>query len=249
MRLLVTVRLENGLDMNIITDAASKEAARSQAAKLSARLLGDKELYVTKTSKIIACEEWEKDKRLSYQNGNKEYMVSFMMDNVVQVLNIEASGVKGAYNNIKIKYGIQESGLTLVFEKNQKIKRKSVISTANNILNDKDKSIKLLKVAVEKINKTPNLKEYRAVILDIIAILTLELKGKYTKVDNKTLYKAFYYIVYFVNPTELFLDISEETSKLNSIEALRYLAVDMSNDVQKYREWLCNEKGLVAVGQ
>jgi hypothetical protein len=248
MRMIVTVRLQNDKLMNIIGNAKTKEELRAQAAKDSNRLLGDSTLYVQKNSPIINCEEWATEHNRTLQTGNKQYMISFMIDNVVQVLNIEAAGVKSAYNNIRLKYGIQDEQLTLVYEINQSVKKKSALALSNEVVRNVNKLNKVLELAIEKSAKTPDLKDYRHRLVILTSLIYSTVIGKYNDITPKKIINSLAFVLYFLYPTELYLDATDEFSKISSSNAVRFVVNEMGNEIDKYKDiYMVREEGVVDV--
>ena len=119
MRVIVTAKLNNETLMNVVCIAKSTEDAIKTVIKYSKRLLPDSNLYVLDESQIVNTENWETERISSDQSGKREYLVSFFMDKQAQNLTINANSVKSAYNNIRIKYGIQKDVLMFIYELNQ----------------------------------------------------------------------------------------------------------------------------------
>lgn len=245
MRLLVTLRMNNGEYISIVANAKNKEDARAQASKLSLRLLGNKELRIDKSCAIINCEEWTKDKRISYQKGNKQYTVSFILENVVQVVPIEASGIKGAYNNVKLKFGIQDEPLTLVYEKNQNIKKRSALQASNSIVSDVNKVKAVLTDASVKISKTPTLKDNRQSLCLLFNMIINTIQGKYKNIQPEKIIYSLSYILYFLNPTELFI---ENKDKLTALDCMNELLYIMNNDINNYKQFIEQKENTVFAG-
>lgn len=249
MRMIVTVKLKNSNLMNIVANVQNKEAARSLAAQYSARLFGDSSLYVYKDSPIVNVEKWSQDTGYSYQPGNKKFLVSFFMDNVTQVLQVDAGGVKSAYNNIKVKYGIQENLFMMVYEENQFHRRKSAVNVSKEVLKDNNKTEQLLIKASEKIKTFPVLGEYAQDIILLMSMIRDYYKGNYKEVPLATIVGATASIVYFVSPIDLIPDIVPGLGQLDDVAVLVWALKQLHSDIERYKNWVNEGEGeMIPVG-
>lgn len=246
MRTIATLRLNSGNLINIVSNLESKEKIREEAAKQSNRLFADKELRITKKTHILSIEDWEKDARVNYQNGNKEFTVAFMLDNIVQVLKVNSSGVKGAYNNIRLKYGIQDDILTIIYEENQRLRKKSAINASRKILSNRNLTYNTINLAANKVKRTQGLNEYKKDLNIVFSMITSVVSGEYANIDLNKIVVAMEYIIYFLKPTEYFL---ESNNELNYISALKNIVDYMEEDINNYKSWLVKNRGIVVINE
>ena len=247
MRLIVTVKLKNSNLMSIVGDVQNKESAKSLAVQYSPRLFGDTSLHVHNDSPIVNVEKWSQERGYSYTPGNRMFMVSFLMDNVTQVLQIEASGIKSAYNNIKVKYGIQENPFMMIYEMNQSHRRKSAINVSKELIKDKDKTNRMLVKAVEKVKTFPVLGEYAQDIIYMISMIRYYINGAYTEVPVGTIVGALSCIIYFVSPLDLIPDVVPGLGQLDDVAVIIWAVKQIHNDIQAYVKWLTNDGELIPV--
>ena len=159
MRQIVTLRLENNNLINVIADVAKPQDARKIAVDNSARLLGNNSIImITNQSKIVSSEKWEQSRVSNSQTGNKLYRVAFFLNNVTQCVDINAVSVKSAYNNIKIKFGIEENLFMIIYDMTQSIKKKSAMEQSLGNYRNGAYISKLLKDTANKTKTTEETK-------------------------------------------------------------------------------------------
>lgn len=125
MRYIITLKLDDGRLINIIADEA-KDSIKPWYVKHCKELFnGRHELWISSKTEITKEGKWSQDKTVTRQQGTRRYSVAFYLNDVPQLIEINAAGIKSAYNNVKIKYGIDETITMVVFEETQKISEKS----------------------------------------------------------------------------------------------------------------------------
>lgn len=240
MRLIVEVKLKDNTIMNIVADAQNKESARGMAAQLSPRLFADKRLFVYNNTPIVKVEKWSQDKHISYQYGFKKYVVAFMLNSGVQFLQIQAGGVKSAYNNVKVQYGIQENPFMMIYEINQIVKQKSLMESAKAILSDSDKLKEIIKFALDKMVDMPELIPHSNEIKLLIGMVKDYKAGEYKDISPLAIVGITAVLIYLVNPAGMVLDIIPGMSAMDEAELVLWLIKQLAGDIEKYAQWLTN---------
>lgn len=250
MRLIVEVKLKNGTLMSIIANVQNKEEARSWAAKYSNRLFGDSNMFVYKDSPITAVEKWSQERAISCQHGNKQYIVAFFMNNVTQLIKIEAAGVKSAYNIVKIKYGIQDNINMMIYDKHQNIKKKSAVAVSKELMSNNSKLNAILVKAHDKMKTFPVLGKYAADIPLFIGIIKDYCNGNYKAVPLGTIIGMLECLIYFLSPIDLIPDIIPGLGQLDDIAVLVWAINQCHDDLVNYSKWLSNNEGeeIIVVG-
>ena len=238
MRVIVTAKLNNGTLMNVVCIADSKEDAVKTVIKYSKRLLPDSNLYVLDETQIINTEDWENERISSDQSGKRDYLVSFFMDKQAQNLNIKANSVKSAYNNIRIKYGIQKDVLMFIYEINQSRGRKSAYNLANRTVYDINKTYKVLLKASEKAKHFEEFNRIEDRINILFALIMGYMKGEYKSIHGDKIISSVACVLYFLSPKELVLDVVPGVTDLSDYASLEFLIGQMSIDIDKYHDWL-----------
>jgi hypothetical protein len=260
MRKILTFQLENGKLMNIISSEPVKKA-KEIAIKNSARLFGDSNLYITKQSKLISSEEWEKEKKANYV-GTKKYMTSFILDNVVQVITIDAASVKNAYNIVRTKYGIQDDLFMAVYEINQKVKDNEQSKKPVKISKeqDTDKEVKSNKISAKSLAKTTlsEDKKFNTVLNAainrieqeysenkktqtnfkmLIAMLNDSYHGSFSNISYDNMVSAIACICFYISPSTVKQDViqSEKVDESNILNAVYTI---LGKELQLYENQL-----------
>jgi hypothetical protein len=251
--------------MNIISSDSIKKA-KELAIKNSPRLFGDKELYITKECKVLNTEEWGKEKKSSYI-GNKKYMVSFILEGVVQVLNIDAASVKNAYNIVRTKYGIQEDLFMAVYEINQKEKKQetdskdksqttktsksttdnntnagtlSAISLAKSILADEHKFNAILNLVIDKIEREYSTNSRLETDLKMLITMINDCAhGDFSEISYDNMISVTGCLCYYLNPESVKQDIIE-LDNINEHNILIIAMKSMSKELRIYEQTLLN---------
>jgi hypothetical protein len=262
MRKILTFQLENGKIMNIISSESAKKA-KEIAIKNSKRLFGDSSMYITKQSKLINSEDWEKEKKTNYI-GTKKYMTSFILDNVVQVITIDAASVKNAYNIVRTKYGIQDDLFMAVYEINQKVKTPSPVesvkiskepdseqiqtqdntnkvsakSLAKTTLSDDKKFNTVLNAVVNKIeqNYSDN-KKTQTNFKMLVAMLNDSYHGSFSSISYSNMISAIACLCYYISPNTIKQDVIQ-SEKVDESNILLAVSTVLSKELQLYESQL-----------
>lgn len=245
---ITAVKLENNKIMNIISNKRTGEEAKTLAIKYSPRLFGDTSLYVTSEAIIISNTDFNnKDNYISNKN-EKEFMVSFFMDNITQVLNIKANEVSGAYNSIKLKYGIQEDIFMMVYETNQTQNNAvSAISLSKHMINTKDnyRINNMLNKASAKMRTDEMLYMHEYDISLLFGIIRDYCSGDYNWVHTEIVIKVLASIMHYVNPDKFIINTTDSSKGLglkDKYTQASYLIIETINkmniDMKLYNKWL-----------
>lgn len=248
MRFILNVQLKNGNVMNIVANVHNIDEAKNWAIEYSSRLIPDTNLHINNQCKLISSERWSQDKAMSYQHGNKQFIAAFVMNGVSQYVKIEACGVKSAYNNIKIKYGIQENLNMLIYEVNQVVKKRSAINSGAEIIKDTNKVNMVLSRAHDKIKTFPVLGKYAADITLLIGVIKDYCNGSYRDIPMGTVVALIGTLLYFISPIDFIPDIIPGLGALDEIAVLTWALKQVHVDLEDYSKWLSKEQNSIAVG-
>ena len=236
MRRITTLKLNNDKNISVVADTSSPNESKKLAIKNSKRLFRDEALIVTKSSHIVSDEVWEKERNSHIQSNSKLYYTAFFLNNVTQMVTINANSIKSAYNNVKIKYGLQDNIFMMIYEATQSNKRKSAVTESKETLNNKDRLRGLFSIALNKIAKT-EYRKYRNDIRSVLSIIRDCVSNRYKYIDTEMIYCATAIIIYFNNPYDYILDISDLTSSMTDKQAIIYLIDNFKNEIHKYEKW------------
>ena len=248
MRFILSVQLKNGNLMSVIANVHNIDEAKNWAIAYSSKLIPDTNLHINNQCRLVSSERWSQDKAVSYQHGNKIFIAAFIMNNVNQYVKIEACGIKSAYNNIKLKYGIQENLNMLIYEVNQVTKKRSAINSSIEIIKDSNKVNIVLNKAHNKIKTFPVLGEYAADITLLFGIIKDYCNGSYRDIPIGTIVALVGTLLYFVSPVDFVPDIVPGLGALDDIAVLTWALKQVHDDLQEYSKWLSKEENSVAVG-
>lgn len=244
MRVIVAAKLNTGTLIHIVCIVDSKDNAAKTVLKYNKKLLPDSNLYINDESQIISIEEWENERVSSDQSGKKDYLVSFFMNKQAQNLNIKANSVKSAYNNIRLKYGIQKDVLMFIYEMNQSRGRKSAYLLASKTVYDINKTYKLLLKAAEKAKQFEEFNRVEDKINTLFALIMGYIKGDYKYIHGDKIISSVACVLYFLSPKELVLDVVPGVTDLTDYASMEFLIGQMNFDIDKYQNWvLLGNKG------
>lgn len=236
MRQIVTLRLENNNLINVIADVAKPQDARKIAVDNSARLLGNNSIImITNQSKIVSSEKWEQSRVSNSQTGNKLYRVAFFLNNVTQCVDINAVSVKSAYNNIKIKFGIEENLFMIIYDMTQSIKKKSAMEQSLGNYRNGAYISKLLK---DTANKTKTTEELELAVPTIALLLNMvkdNYTGKYRIAEND-LISTIACLIYFNEPYATTQDIISNKEDISDISMMLTLISIMEKQIYSYKK-------------
>lgn len=237
MRQILELQLGSGEHIFIVGDAGSKENLKVCAVHISPRIFSDSHLWILPGSKLINSEVWSQEKKVTLQNGNKLYYVGFILNGVAQFIQTTAVGVKSAYNNVKITYGIDENVTMIIFEVNQTVNKKSSMQLSRQVIKDVKQLNSLEKSVRQKINNRE---------VEIMMSLLNDYKmRKYTSIAPDKLIAFVAAMIYYCNPAEYQLDITEMSRTLNPQQAVEWVLQELKNDIQSYCNWIAGDNGIL----
>ena len=237
MRYVLNIKINKGVYIGVIGKANSAIELKDIAIKLSNRLWGDKELHIKPSSKVVNSDEWEQERILNVESGNKMYQVAFLLDDIVQSVLIKASSYKSAYNNIKIKYGIEDNIFMMIYELNQGKTKLSALNESNSILNNTNKLNDLLTTVIEKIKYTAELDNYKHKISIIFHIIKDTYTSKYAGLSYNDMVYVVAHLVYFNDSIKYIPDMLSKDAIISENDAIILLVKKMDNSIDKYLDW------------
>lgn len=235
MRQIVVCKLSNNTNIDIVADVSRPEEARALAAEHSARLIGDKTYEITTKSKIVSHENWEQTRVSSIQGGNKLFKVLFYLNNVKQDINIEAVSVKSAYNNVKLRFGIEENLFMIIYDMTQSVKKKSAIETANLMYKDKEAVAKLLKQTANKVKTVEELLPTRTGIQLLLSMIKDSYIGKHI-LTPAIMVPTLGCLIYFNEPYNTTQDVIAGKEDIDDISMMKLLLDNLKNVLLLYKE-------------
>lgn len=237
MRQIVVVKLENDTKLNIIDDVEKPEDAKNNAIKNFKRLVGDKSLEVNSKCKIISHEKWEQERVSSNLSGNKRYRAMFYMNGSTQCVDIAAVSVKSTYNNIRIKYGLEDNIFMLIYDMTQLNKKKSATEYARTILNDNTKITEQFKEAANKISDSTKLVKCKQYIKVTYEMFIATNKKAYNGNIVNIMIPILATIVYYNKPCDYNYDIVKNGESISDEQALMYMIGQIRPYLKEFREW------------
>ena len=247
MKLISLLTLENGYQVYTIINSKNAEEAKKWAINNSIRLIKSNELQITNKASIQKCEEWKNERLSAYQDGNKTYTAAFFLDNITQILYVNAPGIKSAYNNIRLKYGIKENINMILIDNNQMFSKKSALIISKDIIKDRCKLNKLISKASDKIRETKILNAYTANFYILFNMLWDYCNGNYREVNINSVIGIVSCVLYFTNCDTVTLDISEDYKCLDKNSALIIGMKRINNDLLNFTKWVENKDKLCKV--
>lgn len=233
MRKIVAVRLSNDTIINIVANVNKPEEARNLAAKHFARLIGDKKYEITKSSKIVSSEDWEQSRVNTSQNGNKLYKVAFYFNNITQCLDVSAVSVKSAYNNVRIKFGIEENLFMIIYDATQSIKKKSAMEQSFKIYKNRLEVSNLLKTTANKVKVTEELNLVKPIIVVLLNMIKDSYTDKYKIAENQ-LVSTLACLIYFNEPYSTTQDIIKDNENISDVDIMLFLLNTLKEQLNNY---------------
>lgn len=227
MRRIVTLKYNNDDTINIIGDA-SADVLIAQAIKLSPRLLGDKALYITEDLEFVKEQDLDSSIRIA-SKPKRKFMISFIMDNVVQVVKVCSDSPVGAYHKVRIKYSVEIPGIAIVYEFDQEKNKVSVDSITKKLMSGEMRIDRVLNKAYKLLGETPELEDFREDIVTMLNMIRDCSMGMYSGVDNYTMFNMISAVVYFVDPVNV-----HNYKILGSKENLKYIVLTYVTVIRRY---------------
>ena len=238
MRQILSIKLHNGAIINVVGDTGDKQRLKQYAVSVSPRIFADLELRVTADMQIANVEVWAQDKRTVVQNGCRQYLVGFILNNAAQCLPVTAAGVKGAYNSVKMTYGISENPIMLIYEVGQQISYQSAVTEARKLVQSKE-SISELKRSLAQL--CTGVKEVAA----LFSLINDYKDNKYTGIKANKLIAFVASMIYCKQPSKYRLDINGDTMKMDCQQAVKWIVSELMPDIQEYCKWLAGDDSLM----
>lgn len=237
MRMLLTFKLRNGEILGAVANQSTKEKAKNWVIKNCDRLLSEQGVNASTSMEFISSENWESERAAYYQDGYKEYIVAFNLDEVKQSIKIYAPGIKSAYNNVKIKYGIQDDIDAVIYELNQEVEKKLARSVTNNLIKNLSKLDEFLVKTKEKIRDIQIDRSYIMGLYSVIDIIYNTAHGKYRCTATNTVMSMIDCLVYYNDPVGLDLGMSEAPCADGTTSVLIWMLKCVRPELTRYKQW------------
>ena len=246
MRQIVNIKLENDINIYVIANVSKYTEAKTLAIKHSPRLIKDDKLNITSKSKIISHENWEQSRISNSANGNKIYRAMFYLNNITQCVDINAVSIKSAYNNIKIKYGIEENLFMIIYDTSQLIKKKSALEQSKNIYTNVEEVSNLLKITANKVKITDELNTIKTGISILLNMIKDIYTGKY-KIPDEQIIATIGCLIYFNEPYTTTQDIIKGANEIDDIGMMKLLISTLEKQLIIYNNYTkqCNKRNTI----
>lgn len=242
MRMILSFKMKNGQTLHLVANAATKEFAKVWAINNWGALLKEQAFEIDKETEITGFEAWAQDKKASNSSGYKKYVVSFYLNGNQVGIQVQAQGVKSAYNNVKLSYKLQENINMFIYELGQRVVRqkKSAKAESTKLVESKDKEKirKILLEAAEKVNSFPALGPIAEEVILLIQMIWDVLSGKYKEVPMGTIIGVVACIIYFVSPIDVIPDVVPVAGQLDDVAVVTWAVKSCHDDIVKYKRWL-----------
>ena len=238
MRQKLTYKLFDGTKLNFICDANDKQSAHSLAMNYSKRLFKSKKFIIKPKTEIIDYERWSKDKQAGARSyGTRKFSVEIVYNGTSLVKDVQADGIKSAYNTIKKQHAIAGEPMTFIYDTTQDSKLCSVLTVGQNTLRSKDKLDKIIDDFVKEANKIPGEGNVAADVVLWKAMCIDIMNGAYTRIPYKTIIETICVIIYLVCPINLSFEIVPIVGQAEDVALVMLIVKSIHDDVQDYQKW------------
>lgn len=237
MRQIVVVKVDNGTNINIIDDVKKPEEARTHAAENFKRLVGNSNFEITKKSKIVSHEEWKNERISSNLSGNKLFKAMFYLNGSAQCLDVPAISVKGVYNNIKIRYGIEDDLFMLIYDTTQICKKRSAVEEAKLLINNKQQTMELFKEVAKKAISTNMSDEHIEELKTALKMIQSYQNNIYVCLNVNIIISVLTCLIYYVRPCEVDMDLQNGMNNMSDEAVMIWLLNQLVIYVNAYNEW------------
>lgn len=215
----ITIVNKNNIKLHIITkENIEKSKLKQYIMDNNARLFGDKRYYLDKHSKKINYNILEKS------SIERNYLVSFIYENVAQCVKVSSYSVIGAFNDLVNTYGILDDITVVIIDLNNNTTKKSSVEYAKIIINDNTINELIIR-ALAEISDSNKLRRFSMEVNMLISILNNKI--------NRNLMRYKLYIIatfiYIVDSCQFEFDINEGTVGFDREQALRYTIDSMKH--------------------
>lgn len=238
MRQIVVVKVDNGTNINIVDDVKRPEEARTHAAENFKRLVGNNNYEITKKSKIVSHEEWKNERVSSNLSGNKLFKAMFYLNGSAQCLDVPAVSVKGVYNNIKIRYGIEDDLFMLIYDTTQICKKKSAVEEAKLLVNNKQQTMELFKEVAKKAMSTNMSDDNIEELKTAFKMIQSYQNGIYISLNINIIISVLTCLVYYFKPCEFDMDLQSGMANMSDEAVMIWLLNQLVIYVNAYNEWI-----------
>lgn len=244
MRMILTFKLEDETQLNVICDCNDKNSARSNAIRYSQMIFNEKKFILKPDSEVVSFEKWSKTKVTKQSYGAKQFNVAAVANGDVAINQVCAGSAKGAYNNIKYMYGIDGEIFAFIYDIGQVPKKKSALVVARNTMTNRYELNKVLNQASESMGKIPGIGKYAENLKLLFMLMQDYVNGTYKKVPVNHLIRALVIILYYVSPINLSFEAVPIIGQCDDIVLISWFLNGMHDDLQVYKQWLVDNKRL-----
>lgn len=238
MRQILTYKLFDGTKLSFICDANDKQSAHSIAMTYSKRLFRSKKFMIKPKTEIVDYERWSKDKQSGARAyGTRKFNIAIVYNGQSLVKDVQADGVKSAYNIIKKQHAIPGEPMAFIYDTTQDSKLYSVLTVGQNTFRSKDKLDKLIDDFVKEANKVPGAGTLAADVVLWKAMCADIMNGSYNRVPYKTIIETICVMIYLVCPINLSFEIVPIVGQADDVALVALIAKSMHDDVQDYKKW------------
>lgn len=234
--MILTFKLADNSKMQVIGNASSQQALREKAVYFSQKIFNQRIFVLNDKSELLSCEKWKETHQNKMTPGGVTYSIAAIDSNGTMIININAAGVKSAYNNFKFNYGYTPQ-LAFIYDNGQCPRKKSALSVSKEIMTDRTKTDKLLQQAVMVMSQIPGAKDYAEDIRLLFNMIKDYQNGIYKQVPMNLIIKSLVVLLYFVSPLNLSFEYIPVIGQMDDIALIGWMFKGLHDDLQNYKEW------------
>lgn len=237
MRMILTFELNDKTKMNIVCDRQDKASARSLSIMYSQQIFNQRKFVLRTDSKVVDFEKWSKSNNTKFIPGEKTFSIAVIYNNQIIINQVNACGIKSAYNNFKYMYGINEEVFAFIYDESQIVKKKSALLVSKKLMTDRVKTNQVLGQAVNNLREIEGIGKYAEDLQLLFSMIQDYVSGAYKQVPINLIIKSLIIILYFVSPINLSFEAIPVVGQCDDLILVGWLLGGAHDDIQNYKKW------------
>ena len=231
---ITTLACLNNEDATVtIISELNKVEAKAYALSKIKNIFLNTYVDIGKTSRILSHKFFDDSIYIPYREGKINYIVGTEFNGVSQCINIASTSPLSAFNNIKIKFGIQKLSFAVIIEKNSN--RLSKISLKYKT----DNTIQNLQETYQILNHVANMPGIEYSIIVMCKLVSSYLSGTYKNILADTVKIIFSSLILLYDNNNIYdIDIINNAGDMTPREYVKFIYQKYIIDIQNFQNCL-----------